>query len=126
MNTPTDRETEQFAENAKALFDDSVDRLDAATLSKLNQGRQAALEELSDTSPARQWVRWAPATGVAAAVLVAVMVMRGPGVDGEVPTEASVTDFEILIEGDSLEMLEDLEFYSWIDVAELDDADNVG
>ncbi|MFQ5608816.1 MAG: hypothetical protein ACE5F8_00935 [Woeseiaceae bacterium] len=125
MNTPTDKETEPFAESAKALFDDSVERLDAATLSKLNQGRQAALGELSNASPARQWVRWAPVTGAAAAVLVAVMVLRGPAVNPLDPV-ADVTDFEILIEGDSLEMLEDLEFYSWIDVAVLDDADNVG
>ena len=125
MNTPTDRDNEQFAEQAKALFDDSVDRLDAATLSKLNQGRQAALEELSDTSPAKQWLRWAPATGVAAAVLVAVMVLRGPLVN-DIQPGATVSDLEILLDEDSLEMFEELEFYSWIDVAVEDDLDNVG
>ena len=125
MNTPTDRDNEQFAEQAKALFDDSVERLDAATLSKLNQGRQAALEELSDTSPAKQWLRWAPATGVAAAVLVAVMVLRGPLVN-DIQPGATVSDLEILLDEDSLEMFEELEFYSWIDVAVEDDLDNVG
>ena len=125
MNTPTDRDNEQFAEQAKALFDDSVDRLDAATLSKLNQGRQAALEELSDTSPAKQWLRWAPATGVAAAVLVAVMVLRGPLVN-DIQPGATVSDLEILLDEDSLEMFEELEFYSWIDVAVEDGLDNVG
>ena len=35
-----------FANQAKALFDDSVERLDGATLSRLNQGRHKALEEL--------------------------------------------------------------------------------
>ncbi|MDA0705793.1 MAG: DUF3619 family protein [Proteobacteria bacterium] len=37
---------EQFAEQAKQLFDNSVEQLDTATLSRLNQGRHAALEVL--------------------------------------------------------------------------------
>ena len=32
-----------------------------------------------------------------------------------------MTDFEILLSEDSLEMLEDLEFYSWVGTADLDD-----
>ncbi|MDX1508566.1 MAG: hypothetical protein R3358_09825 [Woeseiaceae bacterium] len=125
MSTPTDRDNEQFAEQAKALFDDSVERLDAATLSKLNRGRQAALDELADTSPAKQWLRWAPATGIAAAAVIAIMVLRGPLVD-EVPPQATVSDLEILLDEDSLEMFEELEFYSWIDAAVEDELDNVG
>ena len=58
MNTPAD--DKRLEESAKTLFDDSVARLDAATLSKLNQSRQAALAELADDSPARQWIRWMP------------------------------------------------------------------
>ena len=52
---------------AKELFDDSVDRLDAATLSRLNQGRHAALDVLQGSQPVGLWGRWVPATGVAAA-----------------------------------------------------------
>ena len=81
--------------------------------------------------PATRWKtapgpRWMPATGVAAAAIVTVMVMRGPnGVD--VPMEPDVAaDFEILLEDESLEMLEDLEFYSWLEAADLDDNGNVG
>ena len=125
MTTPTDRDNEQFAKRSKALFDDSVEQLDAATLSKLNQGRQAALEELADTSPAKQWLRWAPATGIAAAAVVAVLVLRGPVVDEPASGEI-VSDLEILLDEDSLEMFEELEFYSWIDVAVQDEPDNVG
>jgi len=125
MNTPDD--DKDFAQNARASFDDSVDKLDAATLSKLNQGRQAALAQVVATGSARQWQRWMPATGVAAAALLAVVVLRGPATvdipDGADPT---VTDFEILMGDDALEMIEDLEFYSWIDMADLDATDNVG
>ena len=108
---------------AKELFDDSVDRLDAATLSRLNQGRHAAIDALQGSRPVGAWGRWVPATGVAAAVLVAVMVVRGPNAV-DLPM-VSVTDFEILLEGESLEMLEDLEFYSWLEASDLEMNGNV-
>lgn len=125
MNTPDD--DKRFEENAKAAFDGSVERLDAATLSKLNQGRQAALAELVKASPVRQWSRWMPATGMAAAALVAIVVLRGPAtVEPPDGSNATVTDFEILMGDDALDMLEELEFYSWIDVAEYESSDNAG
>jgi hypothetical protein len=42
MTKPT--EEEELQARARALFDDSVERLDAETLSRLNQGRQRALQ----------------------------------------------------------------------------------
>ena len=47
MKKPLDEK--ELTAQAKALFDDSVERLDAATLSRLNQGRQQALQEIRDT-----------------------------------------------------------------------------
>ena len=132
MNKPNDEKpielpgpNEQFEKSAKALFDASVDSLDAATLSKLNQGRQAALAAAADAP--RLWLRWVPAAGMATAVLVAVLVVRGPDMD-DVPFAANPVpgDFELLMGGDSLEMIEELDFYSWIDIAEADATDNVG
>ena len=111
---------------AKELFDDSVERLDAATLSRLNRSRHEALAELERTRPVGQWARWMPATGVVAAAVVAVVVWQGVPTEGPLPATNSVTDFEILLGEDSLEMLEDLEFYSWIDPADLETNGNVG
>jgi len=110
------RSDEEFGRQAKEAFDASVEKLDAATLSKLNRGRHAALAELK--SPTRSFSRWMPAAGVAAAVLVAVVVIQTPGGVDEMPT--AVTDMEILLGEDSIEMLEDLEFYSWIDTVDLE------
>ena len=107
-----------FGKHAKAAFDESVDKLDAATLSRLNRSRHEALAELH--RPKRQWSRWMPATGVAAAVLVAVMVLQSPTAVNDFAAATTVTDMEILLGEDSIEMLEDLEFYSWIDSAEMD------
>ena len=110
-----------FAEKAKQLFDESVAGLDGQTRSRLNRGRQAALEVLKTGRPV--WVQWAPAAGVAAAAVVAVVLWTGnPPVD-ELTPEASAADFEILLTEDSFEMLEELEFYSWIDLDE--DADEI-
>ena len=125
MNTPKD--DKRFEEGAKAMFDDSVERLDAATLSKLNQGRQAALAEMASESSSRQWSRWMPVTGMAAAALVAVLVLRGPAtIDPLGGSDSTVTDFEILMGDDALDMIEELEFYTWIDVAEFESTDNAG
>ena len=117
---------EKLARQAKELFDDSVEQLDAATLSRLNRGRQEALAEIERTRPVGNWARWMPATGVAAAAVVAVVVWQGVATEGPLPATGPVTDFEILMGEDSLEMLEDLEFYSWIDPSELESNGNVG
>ena len=121
-NTPIDND--DFAARAKGAFDDSVERLDAAALSRLNQGRHAAIEQLASGNSKTAWMRWAPAGGVAAAALITMIVMRAPEIES-IPVEV-VSDFEILLQGESLEMFEDLEFYSWMDDAELDAGGNVG
>ena len=113
---------EQRLQDAKKAFDDSVDGLDAATLSRLNRGRQAALAEAA--RPGREWLRWVPATGVAAAVLLLMFTLRGPG-DVRAIT-ASATDLEIMLGEESFEMIEDLEFYSWLDIEDLASEGDLG
>ena len=124
MKKPLDEE--QLRKQAKVLFYDSVEQLDAATLSRLNQGRQKALQEIQTAGPAVQWARWVPAGGLAAAAVVAVLVWQGTPVEHSAPAAGSATDFEILLSEDSLDMLEDLEFYSWMDAAHLDSGSDVG
>ena len=121
MNAPNDKLEKQ----AKALFDESVDQLDAATLSRLNRGRQAALAKAATARPGLAWMRWAPATGMAAAAIIAVVMLRGPLPENEM-TVPGATDFEILVGEDSLEMFEELEFYSVLDTLEAGTADNAG
>jgi hypothetical protein len=112
---------DKFVKEAKALFDESVDRLDAATLSTLNRSRHRALEER--TTGTVDWLRWAPVTGVAVAALVAVLVLQ-PDPAGVDSMPASVTEMEILLGEESIEMLEDLEFYALID--QLEAGDDIG
>lgn len=117
MNERKDTAREEaFAEKAKQLFDESVEGLDAQTRSRLNRGRQAALAQLAGGKPV--WVQWAPAAGVAAAAVFAVVLWTGNQTVDEMTPGATASDFEILLTEDSFEMLEDLEFYSWIDLDE--------
>jgi hypothetical protein len=120
------RRDEDLIKQAKTMFDDSVDRLDAETVSRLNRGRQAALAELDRSRLSGQWARWVPATGIAAAAVVAVVVWQGSNVEGTLPANGSVADFELLLGEDSLEMIEDLEFYSWIEPSDFETNGNVG
>jgi hypothetical protein len=124
MKKPLDEK--ELTARARELFDDSVERLDAATLSRLNQGRQQALQEVRETGTAGQWARWVPAGGLAAAAVVAVVVWQGMPVEHSAPAAGTATDFEILLSEDSLDMLEDLEFYSWIDTANIETNGDVG
>ena len=119
-------EDRQFVERSRELFDDSVEKLDAATLSRLNRGRHAALEQLNNRRNAAIWSRWLPATGVVAAALVTVVVMRGPDAIDIAAEPVTASDFEMLLEEESLEMFEELEFYSWLESADLGANGDVG
>ena len=114
------RGDDPFAMKAKAAFDHSVDSLDGATLSRLNRGRHRALEHGTRRfAPLTR--HWAPAAGVAGAAAVAVAVWTLNQQPGEaMPSMA--TDLEIILELDDFEMLEDLEFYSWVEFDEQLDA----
>ncbi len=116
MNDRKDIAEEAFAAKAKALFDDSVAGLDGETRSRLSRSRHRALAELERARPA--WLQWAPAAGVTAAAVVAFVIWTGNPVVDEGTSPAMADDIEILLNEDSLEMLEELEFYSWIDLDE--------
>jgi hypothetical protein len=116
MNDPG--KNEHSSNQAKELFDDSVEDLDAATLSRLNQGRQRALAELQQTRPIAIWSRWVPATGLVAAAVVTVMVMRGPVLEGPGESPVTASDFEMLLEENDIEMFEYLEFFSLLDAVD--------
>jgi len=129
MNDPLDTRrdgNDPIVDKAKALFDDSVDSLDAATLSRLNQRRHRALAELEHKGSINPWLRWLPATGITATAILAVIVMRGPeGVD-VIAERVTAVDFEMLLEEESLDMLEELEFYLWLEATDLEANGNVG
>jgi hypothetical protein len=114
MKEPNNINTDDaFAQRARRLFDESVESLDAETRSKLNRGRQVALAGIQGGT--RRWVALAPAGGIAVAAVAALVVWTGSTQVDVMESPEVVADMEILLTEDSLEMLEDLEFYSWME-----------
>ena len=105
-------------ERTKLLFDESVSSLDPQTRSKLTQARYRALEELEGSAPAGGRPRWIPACVLAAGVLVVVMLWQGqPAVSPDTPAfdVAALSDLEIILGDGDLGLLQELEFYAWLD-----------
>ena len=106
---------------ARSVFDESVERLDGATRSRLTQARHAALAELE--RPRFRLASWVPAGALAGAAVLAVVMWTqpGPGVAPE-PALAAVPadDFEMLTMGEDLDLLdEDVGFYAWVATADM-------
>ena len=112
---------EQIAQEAKALFDASVDELDAATLSTLNQGRHRALRS-GAVATRRTAALGAGRRCRSCGTGRCNGTLPGSGTIEVMPS--TVADMEILLGEDSLEMFEELEFYSVLDV--MDQGDDVG
>lgn len=118
-------EDELFVQQAKAVFEQSVDGLDGQARSRLNKSRQMALAELdSGAVSLGRWMHWAPAAGVAAVAVAAVVLWNGnpqlnAGIESIEPAMSG--DLELLMAEESFDMLQDLEFYSWVEIdAEID------
>ena len=114
-NVSGDRAVE---ERTKLLFDESVSSLDPQTRSKLTQARYRALEELEGSAPAGWRPRWIPAGVLAAGVLVVVMLWQGqPAVSPDTPAfdVAALSDLEIILGDGELGLLQELEFYAWVE-----------
>lgn len=98
---------------SKALFDASVTELDGATRSRLCQARHAAVAS-AQRRPRAVW--WMPAAATAA--LAAVVALILPDLRPQpVPSEASLAatdDLTLLMNEESLDLLEEMEFYAWL------------
>jgi hypothetical protein len=115
MNDESNRQP--WVADARARLDESTQSLDAATLSRLNRARQAALAQRSRAM--RAW--WLPAAGLAASgALVLALVAWYPSRHGAGPDAAglpAVSDADIAAD-DGIEFYQDLEFYAWLDAQE--------
>lgn len=112
------RDTERaFEARTKAAFDASVDALDAATRSRLTRARVRALETLSAPRASKRHVRWlVPAGAAAAAAFAAWLVLVSPRERAAEPLQAAaLSDLEVLLAEEALEMIEELEFYAWLE-----------
>ena len=119
-----DDDNASFVKAASELLRRSADDIDGATASRLNRARQAALLQLPRRRRASQWL--APALSTAAVGALALGLWLNPGIDRDVPVlnpsaDLTAADMDLLLADDSLEMLEELEFYAWLDAERSDD-----
>jgi len=118
--SPVTEPLTEFERNARAVLEASISRIDGRTRSRLNQARQTALAAASVRH--RPW--WSsytlmPAAGVAAALLVAVMLWHREPSTFEAPVlegqRSAVEDLDLLADADALDLMEgwDGSFYEW-------------
>ena len=82
--------------------------------SRLTQARYAALAQAGE-KPAFWSRSWAPAAGVAAATVLAVLMWPGTRQHEQLPPDEALNDLEIVLDGENLDLFEDLDFYEWVD-----------
>ncbi|HEU4531653.1 MAG TPA: hypothetical protein VFR59_10740 [Steroidobacteraceae bacterium] len=121
---------EEFQERSAELLREGTQNLSGHVRSRLTQARHAAVEEARRSRVLRQWLAWAPAGALAAALVIAVVMLTGQPAKQEFPAavapgaeHSAMDDLELLAGSESFELLEDLEFYDWLDAAPPADAD---
>lgn len=120
--TQSDSKRRTLEARTKEVFEESLGALDGHTRSRLAQARSRALEELNSRAGRRWGASWAPAGAVALAALATWMLWFGrPEPEGTAAfSAAAASDLEILLGEEELEMIQELEFYAWLeDQAEL-------
>lgn len=108
----------QFENQARAVLAESVTRIDSRIRSRLNQARQAAIAEVSQSSRRTRFLFMPAAGAVAAAVLVAMVLWQHPHQTG-LPVNDSgpvaAEDLDLIADTEGLDMVEDSDgaFYEW-------------
>lgn len=107
MNRDSDN---SLLETSQQALNDSIDKLDAQTLSRLNQARQKALSKNERTLFAN--IPWLPAGSLAMlsiAVVVGSLLLSSPDISFNNLDEA-----EFMASNEDIELMEDLEFIAWL------------
>jgi len=129
VKTDTDKlrcEDEEFAARVGHRLRNSADELDAATLSRLNRARQAALGAIGHPAAGtHRRNRWLPVGAAAAVAAISIAWWQGQAPEpltGPIIADEA-TDIELLLDDGDLEMYAELEFFAWLPEDELE---NIG
>jgi hypothetical protein len=106
-----------FERRSKAVFEASVDGLSGDIRSRLARARHRAVAEVRSTRAPMARRFWMPAAGLGAAALAAIlfalpMTHRERALPAPV---ASAEDMAMLLNSEDLDMIENMDFYSWMD-----------
>jgi anti-sigma-K factor RskA len=124
---------EKFERQASEALKAGADGLDAHIRSRLTQARFAAVEEARKARAGFEWRTWVPAGSLAVAAVLAVALWSGrsPQETGNTAPAVAVAqspmdDFELLTTNENFELLEELEFYAWVEDETDGDTADVG
>lgn len=109
--------------HTRQLLDDSANGLDAATLSRLNRARQAALDRARPRT-LRPWFVPAGLASACALLMAVAVAWHTPAGAPSVAALATATgasansfasDLDMMTGDDGIEFYQDLDFYAWLD-----------
>lgn len=108
MKIEHDDSIDQLGHHVAQALNDSVHDIDAATLSKLNQARQKAM---NTSQPRWSMKKFTAAAAMACTMVIAVLVTQQPW---RTDAPATMADVNMNILQEDVEMLEDLEMLYWL------------
>lgn len=109
MTTDRDR---VLKDRLTRILDARTDGLDASTLSRLNQARHRALSR----PPGLHAVRWTGLGAIAASVLAGLLWFGTLTSPHERPGDSEFAEIDLLTE--DIELVEELDFYLWLELAD--------
>jgi hypothetical protein len=109
----------RFLNKARTGFMDTVDRLDAQTLTSLREARAHATKSVTDRQPLWRARPWTLPTGAIAIGLVAIACgifwwNQSPQPTVPFATGNNGEDMAIVLGSDNLDMYADMDFYRWL------------
>ena len=106
-----------FEQQARADLRRSVADITPEVRARLDEIVKVAVREAPAAPPARRAWRLAlpVGSGLAAAALAIVLLQRNPPAPIEKPASAAADDLALLLNVDNLDLLEQMEFYLWLD-----------
>lgn len=115
-------ENERWLNAVRDQLDVDTRDLDATTASRLNRARQQALDDGLRRRRHSPWLWSGLATAMVLVLTLAVMVRTPapPALPTPVAADQAAEDFEMLAGTEDLELIENLEFYAWLEQQSLD------
>lgn len=110
-----------FLNQVREVLDESTASMDAQTASRLNRARQRALD--LGLKPRSRWVWPSLALATAASLTLALSLAVHMPDTAPLPAAAAADlsqDLELLAGSEDLELIENLEFYAWLEQQSLD------
>jgi len=106
---------DEFLKQTRKALDESADSLDGATLSRLNQARQKALQSATKPDFLSAALPAGIMTGLGVAIVTAWLLSSTPDEQAQqLQLAYEEQDMDMLTSDTELELLEELEFVSWL------------